>query len=163
MMQCTIGDLHYGGILEYTRPLKNRNIKDLEIYLQCEESNRLIFLMDRFEEQIILKNENYLKIQEIMKKSADDFPPGDFSFIACELSRRLISNAYLKAMELGCVSLAKGNRNNADNLIRVAEEINKLDGHSGFSMMYTMEHLDDLLNIPWRAYVHRWMVSYIQK
>ncbi len=158
MRGCMVGERTFGHVVVYLQILHKDGLRGVREHWLKSKLTQMDYFLDMQKEKIENIFANYTAAKGIKDKSPTDFAPGDFSFITDEMTRRILTNAYVeitKADKWAAFNVEKISVFELDKigLSDVAQILADLDGHSGMSMTYTMGNMHMLHKKGWSEYV----------
>lgn len=166
MRSVHLGGFHFGIVVEYVKALKNKNIHDLTQACLEKSKKNLEWAVGFSREMMRREHSRYIASARIARQTVKDFPPGNFNFVSDELSKRCLLHAY-EAIDRAKMWDFFDTVNQKDLVLgwnftkefreKVLDVIDDQDGHSGFSMSYTMRNMVELRKIGWEEFVEKYL------
>jgi len=147
---------HFGRVVRYLRHLKHNDLNDLLLFCLNQELFRLSSQIYFTRDDIRKARNTYKNQLQLLSKKAEDFKPGDFSFLTETLTIRLLTNAFNAIEKLQEWSFF--DMEPPENcgymfwdhpaINKIGEEL-KSDGHTGSTMGFTMRWMQRIRQKGW--------------
>jgi hypothetical protein len=166
---------NYHAVWRYAAALGKGNLGDLERVAYNQELQKCKYHLKFCVEEIENEQARQSHLAKTSNKAVKDFSPGDFSFIADTSSRNMLAQAYCILTQenawsgFNYVTKPKEGFQFIDDCMKDGKMskamsiIGEKGGHSGFSMMWTMNNLYHLHTNGWEATVKMWLDKQRQK